>query len=82
MKGVEALIEQTRRKPNPKNRVDEATENEYVSWRSMNSRSPALASNELRKRASFVPSARRLRLPIYLTSGAALICTPEDGGGR
>jgi len=56
--GLENLIDQTRRKPNPKNRTDEATENAVVEIAIEN---PALgqvrASNELRKRGVFISPA-------------------------
>jgi transposase len=59
--GVEALIEQTRRKPNPKNRVDESTEAAVCK---LAIDQPAFgqvrASNELRKAGLFVsPSGVR-----------------------
>ena len=59
--GIEALVERNRRKPNPKNRVDEQTEAAVVSYAI---EQPAFgqvrASNELRKRGVFIsPSGVR-----------------------
>lgn len=59
--GVEALIDANRRKPNPKNRVEEATESAVTAYAL---EQPAFGqvrvSNELRKRGIFVsPSGVR-----------------------
>ena len=53
--GVEALFEQSRRKPNPKNRVDEQTEAAVVAYSlEQPAHGQARTSNELRKRGVFV----------------------------
>jgi len=59
--GVAALFEQSRRKPNPKNRVDEQTEAAVVAYAlEYPAHGQARTSNELRKRGVFVsPSGVR-----------------------
>lgn len=53
--GVEALIEDTRRKPNPKNRVDQAIERAVIEYAlEQPAHGQVRASNELRKRGTFV----------------------------
>ncbi len=53
--GVEALIEQSRRKPNPKNRIDRKVEQEVVDYAlEQPAHGQVRASNELRKRGIFV----------------------------
>lgn len=53
--GVEALIEQSRRKPNPKNRIDRKVEQEVVDYAlEQPAHGQVRASNELRKRGVFV----------------------------
>jgi transposase InsO family protein len=53
--GVEALIEDTRRKPNPKNRVDQAIEQAVIEYAvEQPAHGQVRASNELRKRGIFV----------------------------
>ena len=53
--GVEALIEETRRKPNPKNRVDQAIEQAVIDYAlEQPAHGQVRASNELRKRGVFV----------------------------
>lgn len=53
--GVEALIEDTRRKPNPKNRVDQAIELAIIEYAlEQPAHGQVRASNELRKRGIFV----------------------------
>jgi len=59
--GVEALFDKTRRKPNPKNRVDEAIEAAVVAYAiEQPAHGQVRVSNELRKRGTFVsPSGVR-----------------------
>ncbi len=59
--GVEALFDKTRRKPNPKNRVDEAIETAVVAYAvEQPAHGQVRVSNELRKRGTFVsPSGVR-----------------------
>ena len=59
--GVEALFDQTRRKPNAKNRVDEQTEAAVVAYAiEFPAHGQARTSNELRKRGVFIsPSGVR-----------------------
>jgi molybdenum-dependent DNA-binding transcriptional regulator ModE len=59
--GVEALIDQSRRKPNLKNRVDEQTEATVVAYAiEQPAHGQVRASNELRKRGVFIsPSGVR-----------------------
>ena len=59
--GVEALIDQCRRKPNLKNRVDEITESAVVAYAlEQPAHGQVRASNELRKRGVFIsPSGVR-----------------------
>jgi len=59
--GVEALIDKNRRKPNPKNRIDEATEAAVVAFTlEFPAYGQVRASNELRKRGVFAsPSGVR-----------------------
>lgn len=59
--GVEALFEANRRKPNPKNRVDESTEASVIAYATEQPAHGQLrASNELRQRGIFVsPSGVR-----------------------
>ena len=59
--GVEALINQNRRVPNPKNRVDEAIEKAVIEYAvEQPAHGQLRASNELRKRGVFVsPSGVR-----------------------
>ena len=59
--GVEALIEQSRRKPNPKNRIDQKVEQTVVDYAlEQPAHGQVRASNELRKRGVFVsPSGVR-----------------------
>jgi transposase InsO family protein len=53
--GIEALFDQTRRKPNPKNRVDEQIEAAVVAYAlDFPAHGQARTSNELRKRGIFV----------------------------
>jgi transposase InsO family protein len=53
--GVEALIEQSRRKPNPKNRIDQKVEQAVVDYAlEQPAHGQVRASNELRKRGIFV----------------------------
>ena len=53
--GVEALIEQSRRKPNPKNRIDQKVEQAVVDYAlEQPAHGQVRASNELRKRGVFV----------------------------
>jgi transposase InsO family protein len=53
--GVEALIEQRRRKPNPKNRIDQKVEQTVVDYAlEQPAHGQVRASNELRKRGVFV----------------------------
>ena len=53
--GVEALFEVSRRKPNPKNRVDEKTEQAVIDYAiEFPAHGQARTSNELRKRGIFV----------------------------
>jgi hypothetical protein len=53
--GVEAPIEDTRRKPNPKNRVDQAIEQAVIEYAlEQPAHGQVRASNELRKRGTFV----------------------------
>ena len=53
--GVEALIEQSRRKPNPKNRIDQKVEQTVVDYAlEQPAHGQVRASNELRKRGVFV----------------------------
>ena len=57
--GIEALFEQTRRKPNPKNRVDEPTEAAVVAHAlEQPAHGQARTSNELRKQGVFVSGMR------------------------
>ena len=56
--GVDALLEQTRRKPNLKNRVDEQTEAAVVAYAlACPAHGQARTSNELRKRGVFISSS-------------------------
>ncbi len=56
--GVDALVEQTRRKPNPKNRTDEATEAAVVAFAvEFPAHGQVRASNELRKSGVFISPA-------------------------
>lgn len=59
--GVEALLESNRRKPNPKNRVEEATEAAVVAYATAQpAHGQVRVSNELRKAGTFVsPSGVR-----------------------
>lgn len=59
--GVEALLDKSRRQPNFKNRVDEATENAVVAYAlEQPAHGQVRTSNELRKRGTFVsPSGVR-----------------------
>lgn len=59
--GVEALVDKNRRKPNIKNRVDEATESAVVAYAiEQPAHGQVRASNELRKRGIFIsPSGVR-----------------------
>lgn len=59
--GLEALVDQNRRKPNLKNRVDEATESAVVAYAvEQPAHGQVRASNELRKRGVFIsPSGVR-----------------------
>ena len=61
--GVEALLERTRRVPNPKNRVDLETEEAVVAYAvEYPAHGQVRVSNELRKRGVFVsPSGVRSR---------------------
>jgi len=53
--GVEALIEKSRRKPNPKNRIDAAVEQSIIDYAvEQPAHGQVRASNELRKRGIFV----------------------------
>jgi transposase InsO family protein len=53
--GVEALIEKSRRKPNPKNRIDAAVEQAIIDYAvEQPAHGQVRASNELRKRGIFV----------------------------
>jgi len=53
--GVEALIEESRRKPNPKNRIDQKVEQAIVDYAlEQPAHGQVRASNELRKRGIFV----------------------------
>lgn len=53
--GVEALIEESRRKPNPKNRIDQQVEQTVVDYAlEQPAHGQVRASNELRKRGVFV----------------------------
>lgn len=53
--GVEALIEQSRRKPNPKNRIDQQVEQAVLDYAlEQPAHGQVRASNELRKRGVFV----------------------------
>ena len=53
--GVEALVEQSRRKPNPKNRIDESTEAAVVAFAvEFPAYGQVRASNELRKQGVFI----------------------------
>jgi transposase InsO family protein len=53
--GVEALIEQSRRKPNPKNRIDQKVEQAVIDYAlEQPAHGQVRASNELRKRGIFV----------------------------
>jgi hypothetical protein len=56
--GVEALLERTRRVPNPKNRVDPETENAVVAYAvEYPAHGQVRVSNELRKRGVFVSAS-------------------------
>ena len=59
--GLEALVDKNRRKPNLKNRVDEATESAVVAYaEEQPAHGQVRASNELRKRGVFIsPSGVR-----------------------
>ncbi len=58
--GVEALLEKTRRVPNPRNRVDLETENAVVDYAEYPAHGQVRVSNELRKLGVFVsPSGVR-----------------------
>ena len=53
--GVEALVEQSRRKPNPKNRIDESTEAAVIAFAvEFPAYGQVRASNELRKQGVFI----------------------------
>jgi transposase InsO family protein len=53
--GVEALLEKSRRKPNPKNRIDAAVEPSIIDYAvEQPAHGQVRASNELRKRGTFV----------------------------
>jgi len=53
--GVESLIERTRRKPNPKNRIDQMVEQSVIDYAvEQPAHGQVRASNELRKRGIFV----------------------------
>jgi transposase InsO family protein len=53
--GVEALLEKSRRKPNPKNRIDAAVEQSIIDYAvEQPAHGQVRASNELRKRGTFV----------------------------
>lgn len=57
--GVAALFEQTRRKPNPKNRIDEQTEVAVVAYAlDYPAHGQARTSNELRKLGVFISPSR------------------------
>ena len=66
--GVEALLERTRRVPNPKNRVDLETEETVVAYAvEYPAHGQVRVSNELRKRGVFVsPSGVRIIVPVPL----------------
>jgi len=56
--GIEALVEQSRRKPNPKNRTDEATEAAVAAFAlEFPAHGQLRASNDLRKRGVFISPA-------------------------
>lgn len=56
--GVEALLDKSRRKPNPKNRVDEATEEAVVAYAlEQPAHGQVRVSNELRKRGVFISAS-------------------------
>jgi transposase InsO family protein len=56
--GVDALLDKSRRKPNPKNRVDEATEEAVVAYAlEQPAHGQVRVSNELRKRGVFVSAS-------------------------
>jgi transposase InsO family protein len=56
--GVEALLDKNRRKPNPKNRVDEATEEAVLAYAvEQPAHGQVRVSNELRKRGVFVSAS-------------------------
>lgn len=56
--GVDALLDKSRRKPNPKNRVDEATEDAVVAYAvEQPAHGQVRVSNELRKRGVFVSAS-------------------------
>lgn len=56
--GVDALVEKSRRRPNQKNRTDEATEAAVVAFALENPAfGPLRASNELRKRGVFISAS-------------------------
>ncbi|MEW8072132.1 MAG: helix-turn-helix domain-containing protein, partial [Candidatus Thiodiazotropha sp.] len=56
--GIEALFDKTRRKPNIKNRTDEATEAAVVQYAiDFPAHGQARASNELRKQGVFISSS-------------------------
>jgi transposase InsO family protein len=59
--GLEALVDKSRRRPNQKNRIDEATEEAVVAFAFENpALGPVRVSNELRKRGVFIsPSGVR-----------------------
>ena len=59
--GIEALFEASRRKPNPKNRVEEATETAVIAYATEQpAHGQVRVSNELRQRGIFVsPSGVR-----------------------
>ena len=73
--GVDALIEKTRRKANPKNRIPEDIEEKVVAFAV---EQPAFgqvrASNELRKKGS------SCRPPAFVAFGCVMICRPSSGG--
>lgn len=68
--GIEALFDANRRKPNPKNRIDERIEEAVVAYaRTQPAHSQVRASNELRKGGVFVsPSGVRC---VWLRHGLA-----------
>src|ERR1051325_2249908 len=70
--GVEALVDKSRRKPNPKNRIDEVTEAAVVAFAvEFPAYGQVRASNELRKRGVFISQEGRGRR-----------CGADRGAGR